>query len=295
MNLGLAEDLTGQKFSNWTALYRCERPKGIKSGTYWMCSCDCGDSTRAILAKCLKTGKVADCDCLVRQRFVGTHFGDWTVVDVIWKYRPEVARRPPLDFQRDRWAVCVCKCGTQKDVVLASLVIGDSNGCGCSRGYDDPRHAPVTKIICTYKREASDAGRVWELDRKLVDCLLASNCYYCGIPPSNTLRSRNDYVFMYSGIDRIDNAEGYIPINVVPCCKVCNMAKRTADRQIFLGTVKKIYEHLKLENAVFNVVETPTSPTNFVSDNRPRWNRKRRQEGQARRRTEKENNLQKVA
>jgi hypothetical protein len=73
--------------------------------------------------------------------------------------------------------------------------------------------------------------------------LASSNCYYCGMQPINkrnksdkksTKYARETGVFLYNGLDRVDNN---IPThdydNVVPCCKYCNTAKSELTMQEF--------------------------------------------------------------
>jgi hypothetical protein len=286
MDTGKAQDLVGMRFGDWTVLCRCPPPEGVKWGTFWMCSCSCGETFRPIRASSLKHEKIEDCVCTSRRKLIGERFGKWTVKDVSWRPREEPTKRPPIRFLRDKWAKCVCDCGVEKDVRLASLIIGDSTSCGCTRGYDNPLYAPITKIIGTYRRQAEEGGRSWELDRELATTLLTSNCYYCGIPPSNTLKTRNQYIFKYSGIDRIDNSQGYAPGNVVSSCKICNLAKHASDQQEFLATIKRVYEHLNLEKATFAELPSPP-PSSFVAENRRRWDQNKRKAGQEKRRLEK--------
>jgi hypothetical protein len=78
----------------------------------------------------------------------------------------------------------------------------------------------------------NSAGRGYELTltEEEIRSLSSSNCYYCDSPPSSVCRASTkgrdawgDYY--YNGIDRMDNAKGYIAGNVVPCCGICNRAK----------------------------------------------------------------------
>lgn len=55
-----------------------------------------------------------------------------------------------------------------------------------------------------------------------------ANCYYCG-----------ERSF---GIDRVNNLEGYIISNVVPCCTICNMMKLTQTKEEFLNRIETIYK-----------------------------------------------------
>lgn len=53
-------------------------------------------------------------------------------------------------------------------------------------------------------------------------------CYYCGIDIPNI------------GIDRVDNAIGYVIGNVQPCCTVCNMMKRSMSEEMFIEHCKRV-------------------------------------------------------
>lgn len=61
------------------------------------------------------------------------------------------------------------------------------------------------------------------------------NCFYCNIPPSN-----NRQGFIYSGLDRINNNEGYNLLNIVPCCKQCNIMKSNFTIEDFQNNVNNI-------------------------------------------------------
>ncbi len=47
----------------------------------------------------------------------------------------------------------------------------------------------------------------------------------------------------YNGLDRVDNALGYTPTNVVACCGLCNWIKRDLSQAQFLAAVARIYHH----------------------------------------------------
>lgn len=65
-------------------------------------------------------------------------------------------------------------------------------------------------------------------------------CHYCG-------------VIGEIGCDRIDNKQGHTKLNVVPCCKLCNITRMdnfTYDEMILLGnTIRSIRHHRKLFEA----------------------------------------------
>lgn len=51
-----------------------------------------------------------------------------------------------------------------------------------------------------------------------------ANCAYCGSPPRNRV-NRRGLIYFYQGVDRMDNGQGYVSGNVVPCCGRCNSIK----------------------------------------------------------------------
>ena len=48
---------------------------------------------------------------------------------------------------------------------------------------------------------------------------------------------------MYNGIDRKDNNLGYTPKNVVPCCSVCNFAKKNMPFDAFMAWIARLTEY----------------------------------------------------
>lgn len=63
--------------------------------------------------------------------------------------------------------------------------------------------------------------------------LIMSNCHYCSSTPINFFKSDLACQLKYNGIDRVNNSIGYLPDNVVPCCKFCNFAKSKGTEQEF--------------------------------------------------------------
>ena len=52
--------------------------------------------------------------------------------------------------------------------------------------------------------------------------------------------------YTYNGMDRVDNAKGYVLGNVVPCCHTCNFAKRGMATNEFVAWVTLVSNHLNL-------------------------------------------------
>lgn len=61
--------------------------------------------------------------------------------------------------------------------------------------------------------------------------VINDNCFYCG----DFFRSSG------AGLDRVDNSKGYVPGNVVPCCKDCNQMKADLSQDHFFVHLVKIY------------------------------------------------------
>lgn len=63
--------------------------------------------------------------------------------------------------------------------------------------------------------QAKRFGKPWSLLRDEYEALVASPCDYCEI----------NHTSCGIGLDRLDNAKGYVRGNVVSCCYECNVAR----------------------------------------------------------------------
>lgn len=99
-------------------------------------------------------------------------------------------------------------------------------------------------VVHKYRKCAEQRGLEFALSGEQALKLFASNCFYCGAPPSNQQRRRrNDSGFTYSGIDRYDNTQGYTPENSVPCCRTCNFAKKDMTADEFIAWARRLVKH----------------------------------------------------
>ena len=64
-----------------------------------------------------------------------------------------------------------------------------------------------------YRRDAKKRGLAYELTREQFLSFWQKPCAYCG----------DDIATV--GLDRVDNARGYVIDNVVACCRLCNAMK----------------------------------------------------------------------
>lgn len=81
------------------------------------------------------------------------------------------------------------------------------------------------------KRRKLDFGLTFEQFLEITK----NECFYCG---------RMELGF--SGIDRINNEQGYTNKNVVPCCRQCNYAKHAYTKEQFLEMCLAVCKHNNL-------------------------------------------------
>ena len=118
--VGKAKDLTGQKFNKLTVLYRVETGK---SGTHWLCQCDCGNQTIVSVAN-LTSNHTTSCGCQKHfkqlEDLTGKKFGMLTVL----KY-------DRVEGKGHTYWICQCECGTIKSIRKDGLINGTVVSCGC--------------------------------------------------------------------------------------------------------------------------------------------------------------------
>jgi hypothetical protein len=100
----------------------------------------------------------------------------------------------------------------------------------------------MRKKFRDYKRTAKFRSISFDLDLEEFRALTAGHCYYCGRPPSFFCRTAGGEC-LWNGIDRVDNALGYLIENVVTCCAACNLAKRDMPQREFFELVRRIATH----------------------------------------------------
>lgn len=151
------------------------------------------------------------------------------------------------------WWLCRCDCGSEGIYYAANLKRGGTRSCGCShrdnykkRLVKEDKRTLWRRAVSGYKNNAKNRGIAFELTEDQAIETMKQDCHYCKAPPQNRTTSggnnQTDYV-LHSGIDRVDNSRGYEQGNVVPCCKVCNLAKRDMSEREFLTWVHRIARH----------------------------------------------------
>lgn len=174
----------------------------------------------------------------------------------------------PLDKQTKNGVVweLLCECGNVTEANAWDVTHGHKTSCGCFKiksatdRIKKIKHRKYPPII-------SSARKVWNHSTYKDDCPFEifyeksqQNCFYCGRKPYttyNVVRVTRGYSsayelnyqlvngnFTYNGLDRVDNAQGHTPDNIVPCCFHCNRAKSTLTKEDFLKMIEMIYNNL---------------------------------------------------
>lgn len=168
----------------------------------------------------------------------GTKFGQLTVVD---KAPNGKDNRPTYN--------CLCSCGNSKKVSARNLQRGATTHCGCNKSIRPIRNpdAALDSLIRVYKGNAKKKRLPCELTKEEFIKLFNGNCYYCNEEPSKVYKkAKIRYQYIYNGIDRIRNSEGYINDNTVSCCKSCNYMKSSQTQEDFLRRIFNISKNLSL-------------------------------------------------
>lgn len=182
-------DLSGQRFGRLTALFRHQIAN--ETGSYWICACDCGKSTRS-RADALLIGRAASCGCLSAER-AAVHIkavGHANKIDLVGRrfnrllVLSEAARSRTGHIQ---W-MCKCDCGAVKSVFGSNLTKGKTQSCGCldleQKIIHGLSNTPGYKAASCSKRRARKngaGGHYTEKQMRALYVLQAGCCRYCGV------------------------------------------------------------------------------------------------------------------
>lgn len=226
--------LVGRVFGKLTVLEPAHKNK--RGVTHWLCRCECGN-TSTPEGSDLVRGTTTSCGCgeAVKVRSIaGEKFGKLTALEM------DRAGRGGSS-----WWTCRCDCGTIVVKRRSHLVTGAVKSCGCDRLKHGTREqAAKVAIFNRYRSSAKKKGLEWGLTHQEFEDVAAKPCAYCGRAPE--LRSANGRTGLkieYSGVDRVNNSEGYTPGNVLPCCTWCNKAKNDGSLELFVQNCKAVIDH----------------------------------------------------
>ena len=135
-----------------------------------------------------------------------------------------------------------CHCANTFEVVSGNISYQQSCGCLSKK---HPNYADKTnmrqryaQMLLSHNKRSNEAPITYET---FLD-VSSKDCTYCGCKPSMVSGSGSDH--KHQGIDRIDSSIPYVDGNVVPCCTVCNYAKRTQDVDEFKRHVLRMAIHM---------------------------------------------------
>jgi hypothetical protein len=170
-----------------------------------------------------------------------------------------VALRPTENrLGREMYWEYKCDCGNiiEKPHKHIKRTVEVNQNCGCkplTKTYQpelprqtEPGETGLQALYSQYKYRAKKRNYTWELTKEEVRELTQSNCVYCNAEPTRVSyggRKDEHSAYVYNGIDRVDNTEGYYLANCVPCCFTCNWMKRDLSDDEFIKQIEAIYSN----------------------------------------------------
>lgn len=157
----------------------------------------------------------------------------------------------PTDSNKQQYWLTRCLVCGREDVKIYK----ERRQWGCMSCQGQARsEVGFNRLFARYKRRAVEIGQDFMLTREEFREITSSPCCYCGTGPKMVSsprwdrRVKNGYKcghwteYLYNGVDRQDNSQGYTLENCVPCCKNCNLMKHTRSSEEFVAHVQKVYE-----------------------------------------------------
>jgi hypothetical protein len=164
----------------------------------------------------------------------------------------------PRALGERRACLCRCDCGVEKKVKSHNLTSGKTESCGCVKLEASKTNIKVAhvnnvrlgsafrKVLTQYKSAAKSRGLCWALTDDQFKTLTSSPCYYTGAFPSTIMEAGSGEIYVYNGIDRVNNEKGYTTDNCVACCGEVNMMKKAMTKEHFIEVCSRISERFKL-------------------------------------------------
>ena len=159
-----------------------------------------------------------------------------------------VLERVSNQGEKVRWR-CLCNCGKETIMQAVALTSNHTKSCGC-RGKEKASGF-IGQMFANYRVAAARRGLDFQLTRSAFSSLIKQDCHYCKSPPASK-ENRADVkkgafkeVIPVNGVDRKDSNSGYVLDNCLPCCSICNRAKRDMSYEDFIAWIDRIKVHPK--------------------------------------------------
>ena len=138
-----------------------------------------------------------------------------------------------------------CDCGKTKQIESNRVFTGNTISCGCVKRKSSNKELSLKRSFRNYRKNAINRNLCFDIDYEQFVALVTGFCHYCGIGHSmSKTEYKNEEPVLINGIDRLDNAVGYVWDNCVSCCCNCNRSKWKMSETQFKEHIVAIYNHL---------------------------------------------------
>jgi len=238
--------MIGKRFGRLLVVESAEPRKG---NSMWVVICDCGRKV-VVRGSSLRRGDTKSCGCYRNEILTGK-----PSIELLGKkfFRLTVIKKVDNPQKSGTAWLCKCECGNEHTATGINLRRGQVRSCGCWARENNsfkksalPRgEAAKNYVLSRYKTAAKARKLKWDIDKELFFSLIQERCHYCGRVPSQVLpvhlRKRATCEnFQYTGVDRMNNSQGYISSNVVSCCTECNRLKRELPYTTFIDYLDRV-------------------------------------------------------
>ncbi len=243
-----SKDLTGQRHEMVVAVAATDK-KAPDGSIIWTMQCDCGTRFERAASRFTRQ---KSCGCKTKN-----NSGQMQVLDLTgFQGKGSVALRPTNKRSHTYtvWVMRCLECGDEFETAAYNITKGvAAHRCPAWNAKYRPHigrtpipnsGAHVNALYANYRQAAKNRQLSFELTKEEARHLFEQPCHYCGAPPA--LRYNNPNLhgsYAWNGIDRVDSAIGYTVANCVPCCSICNFAKRDMAVTDFLDWVQRLARH----------------------------------------------------
>lgn len=177
------------------------------------------------------------------------------LVGQIKGYVTIVERSPENKDGRSMWKAFCSRDGVYFETLGKSFKSGLIKSCGCLKTEMNrekarimsennklpPGEAALNLLYATYRWHAEvDRDFRFDLSHDEFRTLTKGDCYYCGAEPFQKFGHQLHGQYIYNGVDRYDNSQGYSVENCVSCCGPCNKAKGRRTAEAFIKSSQAV-------------------------------------------------------